>query len=61
MIASILRLKAEYDRKSSRILRLTFAGATEAYLLAEEISKAGVSVILIPSRAFPFTWDQKQM
>ena len=60
-MASLLHLKAEYDHKSSRSLRLTFAGATEAHLLAKEIGDAGVSVILTPSRPFPFTWDQRRM
>jgi hypothetical protein len=60
-MASLLHLKAEYDHKSNRPLRLTFAGATEAHLLAKEIGDAGVSVILTPSRPFPHTWDQRRM
>jgi len=56
IMASLLHLKAEYDRKSSRSLRLTFAGAAEAHLLAQEIGEAGVSVVLTPSRPFPDTW-----
>ncbi|KIM80183.1 hypothetical protein PILCRDRAFT_73396 [Piloderma croceum F 1598] len=61
IMASLLHLKAEYDRKTSRTLRLTFAGAAEAHLLAQEISDAGVSVILTPSRPFPYTWDQRRI
>lgn len=61
VMASVLHLKAEYDRKSSRRLRLTFAGAAEAHLLAHKIGDAGVSVILTPSRPFPHTWDQRRM
>ncbi len=34
------------------------AGAHEAHLLAKEIRNADVSVILIPSRQFPETWDK---
>jgi hypothetical protein len=60
-MASILHLKAEYEHKSTRSLRLTFAGATEAHLLAQEISDAGVSIILTPSRPFPYTWDQRRV
>jgi hypothetical protein len=60
-MASLLHLKAEYDQKSRRSLRLTFAGATEAHLLAREISEAGVSVILTSPRPFPHNWDQRRM
>jgi hypothetical protein len=61
IMATLLNLKAEYEDTTARSLRLTFAGAAEAHLLADEIGKAGVSVILAPSRPFPSTWDQRRM
>ncbi|KAG1769723.1 hypothetical protein EV702DRAFT_1250810 [Suillus placidus] len=35
--------------------------ATGAHLLAHEIAKAGVSVIVTQSKPFPFTWEQRRM
>ncbi|KAJ7143728.1 hypothetical protein C8R44DRAFT_827345 [Mycena epipterygia] len=41
-------------------LRLTFAGALEAHLLATEIGRAGFSVIVAPGRPFPGTWEMRR-
>lgn len=61
-IATLLSLKREVEETTQTSLKLTLAGATEAHLLAEEISKAGnVGVILVPSRPFPGTFDQARM
>lgn len=61
IMATLLRLKDEYEAHSSRELRLTFAGATEAHILAHEIAKAGVSVIVTQSKPFPTTWEQRRI
>ncbi|KAG1803905.1 uncharacterized protein HD556DRAFT_1484520 [Suillus plorans] len=50
IMAMLLRLKDEYEAHSGRELHLTFAGATEAHLLAHEISKP-----------FPSTWEQRRI
>ena len=62
-MATLLELKAEIEdlTAGSRPLRITFAGASEAHLLASEIAKAGVGVIVTPTRPFPASWDQKRM
>lgn len=60
IMATLLRLKFEHESQLNK-LQMTFAGAIEAHLLAAEISKAGVSVILAPSRPYPSGWDQKRM
>ncbi|KAJ7474692.1 hypothetical protein FB451DRAFT_274443 [Mycena latifolia] len=60
IMATLLQLKAEYDATASTPLRLTFAGALEAHLLAPQIGKAGVSVIVAPGRPFPGTWDMRR-
>ncbi|ELU40945.1 amidohydrolase [Rhizoctonia solani AG-1 IA] len=52
-MATLLELKSEIEDLTSVPLRLTFAGATEAHLIAKEIAEAGVGVIVIPSRSFP--------
>jgi hypothetical protein len=54
-------LKKETEKKSGRTIKLTFAGANEAHLLAKEIGEAGVDVILNPSRPFPGTWKSKRI
>ncbi|KAF5378365.1 hypothetical protein D9615_008768 [Tricholomella constricta] len=41
VMATLLNLKLQYESSSGNVIRLTFAGASEAHLLAEEIGKAG--------------------
>jgi hypothetical protein len=62
-MATLLELKSEIEdlTSPSNPLRMTFAGATEAHLIAKEIAAAGVGVIVIPTRSFPATWDQTRM
>ncbi|KAF7334287.1 Carbohydrate esterase family 9 protein [Mycena sanguinolenta] len=60
VIASLLALKKEVEEVKGSIIRLTLAGATEAHLLAREIGKAGVGVIVM-QRPFPTTWEQKRI
>lgn len=50
----------EIDAKTKKSLRLVLSRASEAHLLAKEISKAGVSVILTPARQVPGSWDQQR-
>jgi hypothetical protein len=40
IMATLLNLKAEVENKLGSKMRMVFAGASEAYLLAKEISKA---------------------
>ncbi|KAG2135195.1 uncharacterized protein EDB93DRAFT_1254338 [Suillus bovinus] len=61
IMATLLRLKDEYEAHSERELRMTFAGATESHLLAHEIARAGVSVIVTQSKPFPSTWEQRRI
>ncbi|OAX43849.1 hypothetical protein K503DRAFT_765464 [Rhizopogon vinicolor AM-OR11-026] len=61
IMATLLRLKDEYEAHSGEKLRLTFSGATEAHLLAHEIARAGVSVIVTQSKPFPETWEQQRI
>ncbi|KAG9118853.1 hypothetical protein FRC07_006429, partial [Ceratobasidium sp. 392] len=60
-MATLLELKSEIEDLIGRPLRLTFAGAAEAHLIAREIADAGVGVIVIPTRPFPASWDQKRI
>ncbi|KAH7339937.1 hypothetical protein B0J17DRAFT_657350 [Rhizoctonia solani] len=58
IMATLLALKAELEDLSNSTLHLVFAGATESHLIADEISKASVGVILAPLRPLPQFWDQ---
>ncbi|KAL5631170.1 hypothetical protein ACGC1H_006866 [Rhizoctonia solani] len=60
-MATLLELKTEIEDLTSVPLRVTFAGATEAHLIAKEIAAADVGVIAIPTRSFPSTWDQARI
>jgi hypothetical protein len=60
-MAILVNLKREHKDITGHDLRLTFSGATEAHLLAKEISRAGISVILTSPRTYPSVWEQKRM
>ncbi|KAH7339931.1 hypothetical protein B0J17DRAFT_570590 [Rhizoctonia solani] len=60
-MATLLELKSEIEDLTSVPLQVTFAGATEAHLIAKEIAAAGVGVIVIPTRSFPTSWDQARV
>lgn len=61
IMATLVNLKREHKEITGNDLRLTFSGATEAHLLAEEIARAGISVILTSPRTYPSAWEQKRM
>ncbi|KAJ3740867.1 hypothetical protein DFH05DRAFT_1528666 [Lentinula detonsa] len=61
IMASLLQLKTEVERRSESAIRMTFAGASEAHLLAKEIGAAGVGVIIAPARSFPSFWDMRRI
>jgi hypothetical protein len=64
IMATLLRLKDEVD--ATRVvkgsgLRLTFVGATESFILADELAAADVGVIITPPRSFPYDWERRRM
>ncbi|KIY48772.1 hypothetical protein FISHEDRAFT_65620 [Fistulina hepatica ATCC 64428] len=61
IMASLIALKAEAEAYNAHIIRMTFAGAQEAHLLASEIAAADVGVILTPARAFPAQWESRRI
>ncbi|KZP04918.1 hypothetical protein FIBSPDRAFT_1054380, partial [Athelia psychrophila] len=61
IMSSLLKLKAETEERWGTTIRMVFSGATEAHLLAQEINRAGVGVILSPLRPHPTTWDQRRI
>ena len=61
IMATLVNLKREFEDTTRNHLKLTFSGATEAHLLAEEIAKGDISVILTSPRTFPSFWEQRRM
>ncbi|KAF9258507.1 carbohydrate esterase family 9 protein [Marasmius fiardii PR-910] len=61
IMASLIKLKKEVEglltTKNDSRIRVTFAGAAEAHLLASEIGQAGVGVVVAPTRPLPYTWE----
>ncbi|KAI0080817.1 hypothetical protein K474DRAFT_1636767 [Panus rudis PR-1116 ss-1] len=60
IMASVLHLKTEIEEGRGSRMQIVFLGATESYILAKEIAKAKVGVVLSPARGFPGTWDQRR-
>ncbi|KAK4700145.1 hypothetical protein P7C70_g6106, partial [Phenoliferia sp. Uapishka_3] len=56
-IASLLRLKSQVETSRASSVKLVITGASEAWLLADELAAANVGVILSPLRAPPASWS----
>lgn len=56
LMASLINLKKE----AAPGMKLVFDGAAEAWLLASELKKADIGVIVNPAKAFPGTWDSRR-
>jgi hypothetical protein len=61
VISSILILKKEVEKATSKYSKFTIVGASEAHLLAKELGDAGVGVILSPFKPYPGTWESRRM
>ncbi|KAL4078461.1 hypothetical protein V8B97DRAFT_2102344 [Scleroderma yunnanense] len=61
IIAALIRLKAEVETRIGGTIKMTITGASEAHLLAAELSRANVGIILNPARPFPLTWEDQRI
>ncbi|KAG6911405.1 hypothetical protein DXG01_016502 [Tephrocybe rancida] len=61
IMSTLLKLKSDYEEWSDIIIHMTFTGAAEAHLLAEEISQAGVSVVITSPRPYPGAWENRRI
>ncbi|EPQ57395.1 carbohydrate esterase family 9 protein [Gloeophyllum trabeum ATCC 11539] len=61
VMATLIRLKREVEAEMGHSIKLTFAGATEAHLLAKEIGENGVGVLLTPPRPYPGVWEERRV
>ncbi|KAF8306724.1 hypothetical protein DL93DRAFT_2088555 [Clavulina sp. PMI_390] len=59
-IINLLSLKDEVESEIGKSIKLVLVGAAEAHLVADHIASAGVSIILLPTRQPPLTWDQSR-
>ncbi|KAI0367317.1 carbohydrate esterase family 9 protein [Pilatotrama ljubarskyi] len=61
IIASVIVLKSEVEAELGSPINVTIIGATEAHLLARQISDAGIGVVVSPTRPFPSKWAQRRL
>ncbi|KAF8522962.1 carbohydrate esterase family 9 protein [Hysterangium stoloniferum] len=61
IMATLMQLKEEVEGTSGTSIQMTFAGGSEAHLIAQELGKADVGVILFPVRPFPKTWERRRV
>jgi len=61
IMITLIKMKYAVESSTGHTLKMTFSGAGEAHLVADEIAAAGVSVIINPPRSFPSFWDTKRI
>jgi len=61
IMATLIKLKQEIEFDGGKQLQFTFVGASEAHILASEIGRADIGVILRPVRPFPYAWKSKRI
>jgi len=61
IIATLIVLKKEVERHTKKGIKLTIAGGGEAHLLAKELGKANIGVVLNPVRPFPASWESRRI
>ena len=52
IMASLIALKREVEKKTGKAFKMTFAGGTEAHLIADELAAENVGVIVTPTRSY---------
>ncbi|THH28657.1 hypothetical protein EUX98_g5540 [Antrodiella citrinella] len=60
-MASVISLKREIEAHTGHALKITFAGASEAHVVAQEIADANIGVIVAPARPFPYAWEDRRI
>ncbi|KAL1408794.1 hypothetical protein Q8F55_005608 [Vanrija albida] len=56
-IAALIRVK----RETAPALKLTILGGHESWLLADDLAKENVGVIIAPARSFPSDWNSRRV
>jgi hypothetical protein len=60
-MSTLVLLKQSYRTKTNDNFDLTFTGAAEAHLIAEDIAREGINVVVTMPRPFPGTWESQRM
>ncbi|GAA5993130.1 hypothetical protein JCM10908_001303 [Rhodotorula pacifica] len=60
VLASLIKLKAAIEAKTSNSMRWIIHGGQEAHLIASQLAEADIAVILTSPRSFPTTWDARR-
>jgi imidazolonepropionase-like amidohydrolase len=61
IIATLIELKHEIEESAGNSIKLTVTGGAEAHLVAEELGRAHVGVIVAPPRPFPYKWEDRRI
>ncbi|KXN85953.1 hypothetical protein AN958_10661 [Leucoagaricus sp. SymC.cos] len=61
IMSTLIRLKESYKRQTRDDFDLTFVGASEAHLIAHEIAKEGISVVITMPRPYPGSWESQRI
>ncbi|KAL1674796.1 hypothetical protein EV122DRAFT_219970 [Schizophyllum commune] len=61
VIATLIALKREVEHTIRAHLKMTIIGGAEAHLLAPELARADIGVIVISPRAFPYSWEKRRI
>ncbi|KAI0085138.1 hypothetical protein BDY19DRAFT_457969 [Irpex rosettiformis] len=61
IIATIVNLKEELEAEIGNKIKVTIVGGAEAHILAQELARADVGVLLTPPRPYPYTWDHRRV
>ncbi|TXT04247.1 hypothetical protein VHUM_04245 [Vanrija humicola] len=56
-IGALVRIK----RDIAPALKLTIFGGAEAYMLADELARAHIGVVVAPARSFPYEWSSRRL
>ncbi|KXN82271.1 hypothetical protein AN958_02792 [Leucoagaricus sp. SymC.cos] len=61
IMSTLIRLKESYKRQTRDDFNLTFVGASEVHLIANEIAKEGISVVITMPRPYPGSWESRRI
>ncbi|KAL1701180.1 hypothetical protein EV121DRAFT_212640 [Schizophyllum commune] len=61
VITTLIALKREVEHAIRAHLKMTIIGGAEAHLLAPELARADIGVIVISPRAFPYSWEKRRI
>jgi hypothetical protein len=61
IISSVVLLKREVEKETGKKMKLTILGGAEAHIIAHELGRAHIGVLLVPFRQFPADWQSRRM